>query len=674
MKGIDRELSWVDFNYRVLYQAMRDDIPFLERFNFLGISYSNMNEFISVRFSSVLESFLKDSKTPDDLGKTNYRKKYTETLKAIMKFKKAQDDTYDLLVRKAEKLIGVTLIDNAKKLTEKDAKFTKRYFESRILPFLIPVTIDSTKEFPLLQDSDVHFMVKVSDHHQQNLCLVALPKNVDRIVHLGGKRYIFVDEIIRKNFDKLFIGKHIEEVIEFKTYQFVADSLDMNDDEFLIDRMKKYLSDRDFSNNKVFIDVRSFTKHSDLIKILYKMMDVYKGHVYETNHPVQLKALCDGFYHDKKYEYQEFKSKICTELMGDDGVLKHLNKEDVLMQHPYESYDSIIDFLEEASVDPDVVAIKQTLYRVSSEDSPIIDALCKASKNGKKVIILLEIKARFDERQNIELTRKLEDSGCIVVCGLERLKVHCKMALVIKNTNKGVRIYSHIGTGNYNEKTAKGYTDISYMTSSIQTGTDLNNLFNSLTGFSDPEKTISGLFYSPHGIRNRILKMIDRVVKSAKKGEKAEVVLKMNSLCDYKTIKAIYKAADEGVKFTIICRGICSILAGKNIMVKSIIGRYLEHSRIYMFTYGSKEDIYISSADLLTRNLDKRVELMVPIKDKNCKRKLMNILKLFTMDQFNSFNMNNEGIFIKTSGKDINVHEIFVKRAKVGYKIPKKKG
>lgn len=670
MKTVDREISWVNFNYRVLHQAMREDVPLLERVKFLGISFSNLNEFIAVRFSSVLEGFLSDSKEPDDCGRTNWGKKYNGLLTALMEFKRNQYGVYNDIMGELKSKIGVRMYDNYKDLNDRDSKTMKKYFEEEVLPVLTPVTYDSTKEVPIMEDEELQFLIKVTDHNETSIIMMTVPSMLDRIVKIADKRFIFLEEIIRQNLQSLFVGMKIEDYIIFKTYKFVTDSLSSDADKFIIDRMKKYLTDRDFTNNNVFLDIRTKNKHTDLVKVLYKIMDVYKKHVFITHHPLLLNCLCGDFYKNPKYEYDEFKPQIPADFIGEDGIMKRLDKEDILIQHPYESFDLVVDFLNEAAGDPKVMSIKQTLYRVSSEDSPLIRALCKAARNGKKVIVMLEIKARFDERQNIALIETLKDAGCTLIYGLEKLKVHCKMCLVTKKCKSGIKIFSHVGTGNYNDKTARVYTDISFMTSSDKLGNELNAVFNMISGLSWP-KGLKNTYFSPFGIREKLFDLIDREVKHVKNGKKGKVIFKMNSLCDYKTIKKIYDAADKGVKFEIICRGICSLVPRKNITVKSIVGRFLEHSRIYWFYNNDDAEIFISSADLMTRNLEKRVELMIPIKDSGCRKKLLNVLEIYCKDEFNSYIMTEDKKYNKLKG-EINSHKIFIKRSDVQYKIPKK--
>jgi len=680
MKCIDRELSWLDFNYRVIHQATRKSVPLLERIKFLGIGFNNLNEFTAVRFSSVIDGMLNPAEVEDDLRDSDFNRKYRKLLPALDKFKNQAYETYGSLMKELRK-VGVTVIDAVRDMTGSDKKFCRDYFDEYILPTLYPTTYDTDADIPLLSDKEVHMFVRLSDRKRKNvLCFVTIPGRLPRLVQVSDKRYVLIEEIVKSNIHKLFLEKKIEDIIEFKTYKYISDGdFDTDGSEFVTDRMRSYLEKRDYTNHNVALDIRSNGKKSDdFVKVLYKLLDVPKQHVYITDKPVGLSCLCSTFYSDPELEYKPFKPQTSADFVGDEGVIKHLDMEDILIQHPYESFDLVVDFIKGASRDRDVISIKQTLYRVSSEDSPIINALCDASRRGKKVVVLLEVKARFDERQNLFLVDKLRDAGCTVICGMSKLKVHCKMLLVTKMTSKGLRIYSHVGTGNYNDKTAKIYTDISYLTSSQKIGRELNSVFNMISGFSNPNEKAENIYFSPYGIRKAVLNLIDREVKNVANGKEGYVILKVNGLCDYKTIKHIYAAAKKGVKFKLIVRGICSIVPTKNIQVKSIVGRFLEHSRIYYFHNDGKPEMYIASADLMTRNLDKRVELMTPVKSVTCKKKLMNILKVFAVDTYNSYTMNGNGDFEFNKRKDkekrINAHEVFIRNAcnQYKYKVPKK--
>ena len=356
------------------------------------------------------------------------------------------------------------------------------------------------------------------------------------------------------------------------------------------------------------------------------------------------------------------------------SIFSELNERDILLHHPYDSYDTVVKFIEHAATDKNVVAIKITLYRVSSEDSPIVNALVKAAESGKAVSALIEIKARFDESRNISLINKLKYAGVNVILGLEYLKTHCKLCLVARMEDGEIKLYSHLATGNYNEKTARLYTDLSYMTAKQKIGMDLVNIFNIISGVSAPDDKLQKIFYAPVNLRRKLIKLIDREIDIAKSGKKGEIFLKMNSISDPEMVDKLYEAARKGVRITIICRGVCSIVPTKNIKIKSIVGRFLEHSRIYYFRNKGDSEYFISSADLLTRNLDKRVETLVSLKDSDVIDKLRTIIDAMNRDEYNSFIMQEDGSF-KRDGGDFNCHEWFIKAANsdTTLKIPKHK-
>lgn len=674
---IDRELSWLKFNERVLKLATEaSSIPLMERVNFLSIANSNLAEFISVRFSYVVENLGRANRV-DDIGNPDFKWKYQGILKSIFKFKESIYDVYDELVsskKKSLRSIGVELVEDTKKLTKDDKKSMDRIFDSRIFPALSALMLDSTKEVPIFQDDEYHFMVSVKDKGANRLCFLSIPHQMERIVKLSKGKYVFLEDIISSNISKLFTGKMIEGMIEFKTNKFVHENLSSDSDKFIVDRMNRYLAARDYSNDNVFIDVRG--DNQKLVKVLYKLLDIPKSHVFQTKKHIGL--ACLNQLNLKDYSetmktslyYPKFEPCTTTDVIGDGGIMEKLDKDDVLIQHPYESFDTVLDFVEEAATDPDVVSIKQTLYRISSSESRLIDSLCYASKLGKKVFILLEIKARFDERKNISLIEKLKSAGVTIIYGMELYKVHAKLCVVTKCTSNGIKMYSHVGTGNYNDKTARIYTDISYMTANPKIGKDLTKVFNMISGISEPKK-LGVCSYSPVSLRKTLEKEIDEQIVRAKKKKSAFVFLKTNSLCDLRLMEKIKKAAKEGVKFEILCRGLCSLVADKNITIKSIVGRFLEHSRIYVFYKGNETSVYISSADLMTRNLDKRVELMIPVDDEQCKEKLLNIVEVFRKDTANTFEMNRKGSYEKLKGT-VDSHKLFIKNSSENYKVPKK--
>jgi polyphosphate kinase len=377
----------------------------------------------------------------------------------------------------------------------------------------------------------------------------------------------------------------------------------------------------------------------------------------------------------KSHSYTSF-TPAPYEFMDEQfSIFSAIEERDILLHHPYDSYETVITFLEHASIDPSVVGIKMTLYRVSSVDSPIVNALVRAAKNGKHVSVLIEIKARFDESRNIELISKLKQAGVNILLGLEYLKTHCKMCMVLRKEDDGhIKVYSHLATGNYNEKTSKIYSDLSYFTAKQKIGMDLLNIFNILSGVSSPDEKLQRVFYAPVNLRKTLTKCIDKEIDNAKKGKPAGIFLKLNSISDVQIVNKLYEAADAGVKIYIICRGVCSIVHQKNIYVKSIVGRFLEHSRIYCFKNNDDPLYFISSADLLTRNLDRRVETLVSLKDKNVIDKLKEIIFILKEDKQNSFKMNEDGDYKKMKG-NFDSHEWFIQSASssLKLKIPKKK-
>jgi len=395
-----------------------------------------------------------------------------------------------------------------------------------------------------------------------------------------------------------------------------------------------------------------------------------KTHIYKSDNVIDYSPYLSLLKDAKKLHYTPYSPQFPSEIIGDPDMFDAIDGGDIVLHHPYETYEPVIRFLQQAASDRNVISIKQTLYRVSSSDSPIVDALCDAASNGKQVSVILEIKARFDEERNISLIDKLRSSGVQLVYGIENYKIHCKFISVVRREKNKMKIYTHIGTGNYNEKTSKIYTDISYFTSNFKIGHDIITIFNMISGFSEPNTNINKVYFSPFNLRRQLIDSIDKEKRNATKGNRALITLKMNSLCDKGMIDAIYDAADAGVEVVIICRGICSIKPRKNIKVISIVGRFLEHSRIYYFYNGDEPKVYISSADLLTRNLDKRFELMLDVQDENAKNKVLKILSMYFTDTFNSFIMNKDGSFSTViSDKDINIHERFMKEALENYKL-----
>lgn len=640
-KFINRELSWLSFNERVLYCANNPAIPLNERLKFLGITSSNLDEFISVRYADCI-------KYPniEPIGKI---------LKGIKKCLTNEQNTYKILKNELKKCdVHISKISD---LSKKEKTVTKDIFNKYIFPLITPVNIGTTNDIPNFYSGQICLAVTVEkDGNNDDLIFIPLEKNIDTIYEIGNK-VLMVENIILEYLNELFINKKINSKGYFKIVKDNSITLDHDQSKFLLDRMIKTIEKREYSNPLFLIVDNEMPK--ELIDVLKTALDVRGSNIYNESFMVDYTRFLNHRLLSNKYSYKPFNPFTYEITDGEHSIFSILKKKDILLHHPYDSYDTVVKFISHASLDPDVIGIRQTLYRVSSDDSPIINALCDAARRGKTVTVLIEIKARFDEIRNISLINKLKSAGATVLLGMEYLKTHCKMCLVVRKEGDNIAIYTHIGTGNYNEKTAKQYTDISYLTSKNKIGIDMISVFNILSGVSVPDEKLQKVFYAPINLRKKIIKNIDREIQFAKKGKKAEIFLKLNSINDTEIINKLYEAADNGVKVYIISRGICSIVPKKNIYIKSIVGRFLEHSRIYYFRNNNKFEYYISSADMLTRNLDKRVEVLILIDDKESMRKLKNIINIFKKDTTNSFTMLNNGKYLKNKGC-INCHELFM--------------
>lgn len=657
-KAINRELSWLSFNNRVLHCANNKFIPLNERLKFLGITCSNLDEFIGVRYAGVI----------NDQEQAEIRKK---VCRGIRKQMSLQFKTYSLLKElvKKESNINIAKISD---LNKKDKSKLGNIFRNDIFPMLTPISIGSTNEIPNLYSGQSCIAVTVKQGNFENLIIIPIDKSIEPMYKLGNN-VIMVENIIEEFLNVLFVNKQISSFGYFRVIKDESVILDHNTDKFLLDRMMSTIEQRSLSK-PIYLQVASSTPNR-LKKILMNLFSIEDNDVFDEaevldySRFIKVKLLTDS-----KYSYKPFLPASYEVVDESDSIFTAIKEGDILLQHPYDSYDTVVKFIEHAAVDDDVIAIKQTLYRVSSENSPIVNALCEASRRGKFVTVLIEIKARFDESRNIALIDKLKKSGINVILGLEYLKTHCKICLVVRREKNKNVIYSHIGSGNYNEKTASQYTDISYITCKQKVGMDLLHVFNILSGISVPDEKMLKIYYAPVNLRKRLLKNISREIECAEKGKKAEIFLKLNSINDPEIINALYKAANKGVQVYVLCRGITCLVPRENLYIKSIVGRFLEHSRIYYFRNDKDSEYYISSSDLLTRNLDSRVEILLPINDQKSVEKLKTIINVFKNDKVNSFKMDENGEYVHLKG-EFDAHQWFIDSAenKVTVKIAKKK-
>ena len=638
---IPRDLSWIDFNCRVLSCANNKKIPLNERMKFLAITQSNLNEFLSVRFASAYNN--------KSVDKSLYKK----LLKRIIRFKSRQNVTFKTLKHELQsKGIVFTKIDN---LTKKEKEIVYKEYKENIFPLLTPVDANLlTQNYVGVQSGQMCIAVIINQQGYENISIIPIPTEIDSIYKLNNKVIMIEDIILYYLKDTIFINKNIVHKGVFNIIRDASLIISHDESRFIIDRMTDVIEQR---NNSSIIFIESTTKTSSyLVDSLMHMFNIPEDHYFDGNHILNFKRFMQQKLLPDNFSYSTFTPFEYENNENYFSLFETLKEKDLLLHHPYDSYSTVVKFIQHAATDPNVVAIKQTLYRVSSIDSPIVNALCHAAKHGKKVSVLIEIKARFDEENNIKVIDKLQSAGANIITGPEYLKTHCKMCVVIRQENNKLRIYSHLGTGNYNESTSKIYTDLSYLTSRQKVGVDLLHIFNILSGYSSPDEKLQKISYSPVTLRKTLLRCIDKEISYAKKNKPSNIFIKVNSISDTIMINKLYEAADAGVQIYIICRGICSIMPRKNIYIKSIVGRFLEHSRIYYFSNNDSDEYYISSADLLTRNLDRRIETLISLKDSSVTKQLKWIIRVFKEDTSNSFIMKNDGSWELPHG-DFNSHQ-----------------
>ena len=637
----NRELSWLEFNQRILGEARARKNPLFERMKFLSITASNLDEFFMVRIASLKDMVNAGYQKKDIAGMTAQ-----EQLRALNEkmqaFCEKQYTTYNraLLPKLSEE--GLEIISFSE-LSEKEMDFLEEYFHKNIYPVLTPMAIDSSRPFPLIQNKTLNIAALIKSRNKDkkekkeyDIATVQVPSVLPRVILLPQKdgpnrksRVILLENVIEHYLDVLFLNHEIICSAPYRIMRNADLSIDEDDAEDLLKEIEKSLKMRQWGEVIKFEYEERMDKR--LVKYLKKQFKVHSCDMYAFNGPLDLTFLMkcygiEGFEDLKEAPYIPQKNK---KLRADKNIFNQIRKGDVLLHHPYESFDPIVAFIKQAAEDENVLAIKQTLYRVSGH-SPIIAALAQAAENGKQVTVLVELKARFDEENNINWARKLEKAGCHVIYGLVGLKTHCKIALVVRREADGIRRYVHLGTGNYNDSTAKLYTDTGMFTCRNAVGEDATAVFNMLSGYSEPANW-NQLIVAPIWMKKRFLEMIARETQNAKEGKPAKIIAKCNSLCDRKIILALYEASCAGVQIDLIVRGICCLVAGKpgvseNIRVRSIVGTFLEHARIFYFYNDGNEEVYMGSADWMPRNLDRRVEIVFPVEAPDLKEKAKHIL------------------------------------------------
>ncbi|TDT69776.1 polyphosphate kinase [Hypnocyclicus thermotrophus] len=661
----NRELSWLYFNERVLDEAILDKNPLVERLKFIAITSSNLDEFFMIRVAGLKAQIEENYIKTDISGLTP-----NEQMEKIkIKVKKLVEKQYNCIINtlfpELEK--ENIFIKKYNELSLKQKDFVENYFNETIFPILTPMAIDASRPFPHLINKSLNIMTKLLIDGENRFSIIQVPTIINRFLELPSKNtkeFILIEDIIKANINKLFTGYKIDITGEFRITRDGDMIIDEDEADDLLIEIENSLQKRKWGS-PVRLEVKE-DLDNDILEFLTESLNLHISNIYKLNGPLDLTFLFSfcNINNNKNLEFKPQPPILSKAFSKEESIFSSIRKKDIILHHPYDSFSPIIDLIEVAANDPKVLAIKQTLYRVSG-DSPIVKSLIKAAKNGKQVTVLVEIKARFDEERNIKWARKLEKSGCHVVYGLKGLKTHAKCLLIVRNENNGIRRYVHFGTGNYNDSTAKLYTDLGFITCKEEYCIDATNLFNKLTGFSSP-KSWHKLSIAPEGLRNKLYKLIDKEILNAKEGREGKIIAKMNSLVDKEIIEKLYDASNAGVKITLIIRGACCLLPevkglSENIKVYSIVGRYLEHSRIYYFFNNNNPKIYLSSADLMTRNLDRRIETFFPIEDKEAIDLIKMILEYNLKDNYNSRIIKSDGSYelIKNKHKTFNCHKEF---------------
>lgn len=670
----NREYSWLLFNYRILNEAKDKTIPLFERIKFLGITASNLDEFFMIRVASLFDLVDADVTKKDIAGLTP-KEQLDLIIPETKEMMAAQYTTLNRSLLPALEGNGLKLIKSYEELSDKQAKFVDKYFEREVYPVLTPMAVDSSRPFPLISNKTLNIGALIYDKKKDvvDIATVQVPSVLPRVIELPAegdvREIILLEEIIEKNLNQLFLNYDIVCAHPYRIMRNADLTIDEEDAADLLKEIEKQIKQRAWGEViKLEIDADMDKR---LLKELKKQLQVSQDAVYKINGPLDLTFLMkvsgmEGFDHlkNKKYIPQPVKA-----LNREENIFDQIKRKDILLHHPYDEFTPVVDFIKQAAVDPNVLAIKQTLYRVSG-NSPIVAALAQAAENGKQVTVLVELKARFDEENNIIWARKLEKAGCHVIYGLVGLKTHSKIALVVRREEEGIKRYVHLGTGNYNDITAKLYTDMGMLTASDSIGEDATAVFNMLSGYSEPPAW-NKLMVAPIWLKDRFVSLINREAENARQGKEARIIAKMNSLCDPVIIKALYEASNAGVKIDLIVRGICCLKTGikdlsENITVRSIVGNFLEHSRIFYFYNNGFEDVYMGSADWMPRNLDKRVEITFPVEDEDLKKKVMEILHIQLADTLKAHIMQPDGSYEKQDlrGRDkLEAQSFFCKQA-----------
>ena len=670
---MNRELSWLKFNERVLEEAENPEVPLCERMTFVSIYQSNLDEFFRVRVGSLQDQMLISTEIRENKTKMTSAEQIRAIIKEVKKLNQRKDKAYEKLMKKIEEY-GITLINHASAKSE-EKKFLEKYFMKEIMPLSSPTIVGKRQPFPFLKNGEIYAVVVLETRNKkERIGIIPCSNNMlTRMVELpGGKgRYMLIEDLILHYIGKVFKGykvkgKSLLRVV--RNADIDADAAydeDLDYREFMEDLMKqrKKLS-------PVRIDL-SREMDETVVDALCRYLDVTPDRVFRSEAPLAVSfvfQLQDLLRRNTELFYEKRVPQKSPEFKDGQSILQQITQEDKLLSYPYDSIRPFLKMLTEAAEDDSVISIKMTLYRLAKQ-SKVIEALCEAAENGKEVVVLVELRARFDEENNIRWSRMLEEAGCQIIYGLEHYKVHSKLCLITRRGEKGIQYITQIGTGNYNEKTARLYTDLSLMTANEQIGMDATRVFQALAK-GEVVEDMEHLLVAPKCLQSKVIEKIEEQIQKQKNGETAYIGLKMNSLTDKRIIDKLIDASKAGVKIDMIVRGICCLIPGvegetENIHVISVVGRFLEHSRIYIFGNGEEAQYYIGSADFMTRNTVKRVEVAAPVYSERLKKRLQDLFDLMLSDNKKARKEDAKGTYsvVECKGQPINSQELLYQEA-----------
>ena len=670
---MNRELSWLKFNERVLEEAENPEVPLCERMTFVSIYQSNLDEFFRVRVGSLQDQMLINTEIRENKTKMTSAEQIRAIIKEVKKLNQRKDKAYEKLMKKIEDY-GITFINFASAKTE-EKKFLEKYFMKEIMPLSSPTIVSKRQPFPFLKNGEIYAVVVLETRNKkERIGIIPCSNNMlVRMIELpGGKgRYMLIEELILHYIGKVFKGYKVKGKSLLKVVRNAdidADAAydeDLDYREFMEDLMKqrKKLS-------PVRIDL-SREMDETVVDALCRYLDVTPDRVFRSEAPLDVSFVFqvqDLLRRNTELFYEKRVPQKSPEFKDGQSILQQITQEDKLLSYPYDSIRPFLKMLTEAAEDDSVISIKMTLYRLAKQ-SKVIEALCEAAENGKEVVVLVELRARFDEENNIRWSRMLEEAGCQIIYGLEHYKVHSKLCLITRRGENGIQYITQIGTGNYNEKTARLYTDLSLMTANEQIGMDAARVFQALAK-GEVVEDMEHLLVAPKCLQSKVIEKIEEQIQKQKNGETAYIGLKMNSLTDKRIIDKLIDASKAGVKIDMIVRGICCLIPGvegetENIHVISVVGRFLEHSRIYIFGKGEEAQYYIGSADFMTRNTVKRVEVAAPVYSERLKKRLQDLFDLMLSDNKKARKEDTKGTYsvVECKGQPINSQELLYQEA-----------